>query len=45
VLDGGSAIFPGRRKRAAVYSMADFGLSAFSLFFTQSESFFPPTLA
>ena len=32
--------FPDKRKGGdAVYSMADFGLSAFSLFFMQSESF------
>ena len=33
------AAFPDGRHGAAVYSMADIGLSAFSLFFTQSESF------
>jgi hypothetical protein len=33
------AAFPDRRHGDAVYSMADIGLSAFSLFFTQSESF------
>ena len=31
--------FPDSRKKAVSYSMADIGLSAFSLFFTQSESF------
>lgn len=31
--------FPDKRKQAGVYSMADIGLSAFSLFFMQSESF------
>jgi hypothetical protein len=39
LLDGGSAVLPGKRKGAGVYSTADVGLSAFSLFFTQSESF------
>jgi hypothetical protein len=39
LLDRGSAIFPGKRKAAAVYSVADIGLSAFSLFFMQSGSF------
>jgi Glycosyl transferase family, helical bundle domain len=33
------ADFPDKRKSAGVYSMADIGLSAFSLFFMQSESF------
>ena len=34
------AAFPDKRKTAeGVYSMADIGLSAFSLFFMQSESF------
>jgi hypothetical protein len=33
------AAFPDKRKGAGVYSMADIGLSAFSLFFMQSESF------
>jgi len=33
------ASFPDKRKEAVVYSMADIGLSAFSLFFMQSESF------
>jgi hypothetical protein len=33
------AAFPDKRKEAGVYSMADIGLSAFSLFFMQSESF------
>ena len=33
------AAFPDRRKGAGEYSMADIGLSAFSLFFMQSESF------
>lgn len=33
------ARFPDKRKEAGVYSMADIGLSAFSLFFMQSESF------
>jgi len=41
LLDGGSAIFADKRWRAAVYSIADISLSAFSLFFTQSES--PPS--
>jgi Transposase DDE domain len=31
--------FPDKRKGPGVYSMADIGLSAFSLFFMQSESF------
>jgi hypothetical protein len=31
--------FPDKRKSDGVYSMADIGLSAFSLFFMQSESF------
>jgi hypothetical protein len=31
--------FPDKRKGEGVYSMADIGLSALSLFFTQSESF------
>jgi len=31
--------FPDKRKGAGLYSMADIGLSAFSLFFMQSESF------
>jgi hypothetical protein len=31
--------FPDKRKGEGVYSMADIGLSAFSLFFMQSESF------
>jgi Transposase DDE domain len=31
--------FPDKRTEAGVYSMADIGLSAFSLFFMQSESF------
>jgi hypothetical protein len=31
--------FPDKRKSEGVYSMADIGLSAFSLFFMQSESF------
>jgi len=30
-----------KRKSEGVYSMADIGLSAFSLFFMQSESFLP----
>ena len=33
------ADFPDKRKGAGSYSMADIGLSAFSLFFMQSESF------
>jgi hypothetical protein len=33
------AAFPDKRKGAGEYSMADIGLSAFSLFFMQSESF------
>jgi hypothetical protein len=33
------AAFPDKRKEAGIYSMADIGLSAFSLFFMQSESF------
>jgi hypothetical protein len=33
------AAFPDKRKRAGTYTMADIGLSAFSLFFMQSESF------
>ena len=33
------AAFPDKRKSEGVYSMADIGLSAFSLFFMQSESF------
>jgi hypothetical protein len=33
------AAFPDKRKGECVYSMADIGLSAFSLFFMQSESF------
>lgn len=33
------ASFPDKRKEAGIYSMADIGLSAFSLFFMQSESF------
>ena len=33
------AAFPDKRKGDGVYSMADIGLSAFSLFFMQSESF------
>ena len=34
------AAFPGKRKGGdATYAMADIGLSAFSLFFMQSESF------
>src|SRR3974390_2387525 len=35
------AAFPDKRKGAGDYSMADIGLSAFSLFFMQSESFLP----
>ena len=31
--------FPDKRKGDVFYSMADVGMSAFSLFFTQSESF------
>jgi hypothetical protein len=33
------AAFPGKRKGSGDYSMTDIGLSAFSLFFMQSESF------
>jgi hypothetical protein len=33
------AAFPDKRKGEGVYSMSDIGLSAFSLFFMQSESF------
>lgn len=33
------AAFPDKRKGAGRYSMADIGLSAFSLFFMRSESF------
>jgi hypothetical protein len=33
------SVFPDKRKGEGVYSMADIGLSAFSLFFMQSESF------
>ena len=33
------AAFPDKRKSEGVYTMADIGLSAFSLFFMQSESF------
>src|ERR1019366_3475081 len=33
------AAFPDKRKAAGVYTMADIGLSAFSLFFMQSEAF------
>src|ERR1700710_668314 len=33
------AAFPDPRRGAVTYSMADIGLSAFSLFFMQSESF------
>ena len=33
------AAFPDKRKDAGVYTMSDIGLSAFSLFFMQSESF------
>src|ERR1022692_1278557 len=42
LLDGlraACAAFPDKRKGGGVYSMADIGLSAFSLFFMQSESF------
>jgi hypothetical protein len=41
------AAFPDKRKGEGVYSMADIGLAAFSLFFMQSESFlaFQRTLA
>ena len=38
-LKGACAAFPDKRKGEGVYSMSDIGLSAFSLFFTQSESF------
>jgi hypothetical protein len=33
------AAFPDKRKSEGIYSMADIGLSAFSLFFVQSDSF------
>ncbi len=33
------AAFPDKRKGEGVYTMSDIGLSAFSLFFMQSESF------
>jgi hypothetical protein len=33
------AAFPDKRKSEGIYSMADIGLSAFSLFFMQSDSF------
>ena len=33
------AAFPDQRRGEVTYSMADIGLSAFSLFFMQSESF------
>ena len=33
------AAFPDKRRGEVTYSMADIGLSAFSLFFMQSESF------
>ena len=33
------AAFPDKRRGDVTYSMADIGLSAFSLFFMQSESF------
>ena len=36
------AAFPDKRRGDATYSMADIGLSAFSLFFMQSESFLVP---
>ncbi len=42
LLDGvraACAAFPDKRRGAVTYSMADIGLSAFSLFFMQSESF------
>ena len=42
LLDGlraACAAFPDKRKGGGVYSMADIGLSAFSLLFMQSESF------
>jgi hypothetical protein len=38
-LNDACAAFPDKRKGAGDYAMADIGLSAFSLFFTQSESF------
>ena len=38
-LKAACAAFPDKRKGEGVYSMADIGLSAFSLFFMQSESF------
>ena len=38
-LKAACSTFPDHRKEAVVYSMADIGLSAFSLFFMQSESF------
>ena len=44
LLDGlraACAAFPDKRKGGGVYSMADIGVSAFSLFFMQSESFLP----
>ena len=39
VLRDACAAFPDKRKGEGVYSMADIGVSAFSLFFMQSESF------
>ena len=42
LLDGlraACAAFPDKRKGGGVYSMADIGVSAFSLFFMQSELF------
>jgi hypothetical protein len=33
------AAFPDKRTGEGIYSMADIGLSAFSLFFMQSDSF------
>ena len=39
VLSDLCAAFPDKRKSDGVYSMADIGMSAFSLFFMQSESF------
>ena len=39
VLRDACGAFPDKRKGAGVYTMADIGVSAFSLFFMQSESF------
>ena len=38
-LQAACAAFPDKRTGAVTYSMADVGMSAFSLFFMQSESF------